>query len=77
MRGQFLIYTLHREPHNIIVAAVERRHTYISYPLLDAIGACLVKGFVLVYIMFDFSVRQLFECNIRSYGETALLLACR
>ena len=76
MRGQFLVDTLNRKSHYVIIAAAECRHTYVSYPFLNAIGACLVIRLVLVYIIVYLGVRQLFEGYVCCYRKTALLLAC-
>ena len=44
---QFLINALHGQAHHVKVASVKRSHTYVTYPLLYAVSASLVKGFIM------------------------------
>ena len=53
------------EAHDVEIGAVNGGATYITYPLLNAIGTCFVKGFIAVYIITDFFVREVFEGDVR------------
>lgn len=70
---QLGIDALHRQTHNIIVAAVKARNTDISYPLLNAIGSSLVEGVVGFYIMTYLIIGELLEGDIGGDRERALL----
>jgi hypothetical protein len=70
---QLGIDALHRQPHNIIIAAIEARNTDISYPLLNAIGSSLVEGVVGFYIMMYLIIGEQLEGDIGGDRERALL----
>ena len=53
------------EAHDVEIRAVNGGASYITYPLLNAIGTCFVKGFIAVYIITDFFVGQVFEGDVR------------
>ena len=73
---QLGIDALHRQPHNIIIAAIEARNTDISYPLLNAIGSSLVEGVVGFYIMTYLIIGELLEGDIGGDRERTLLARC-
>ena len=62
------------QSHDVEVAAVELCHTDIAYPLLDAVGTCLVEGTVMGDVIVDFVVAQLLEGDVGQYGEGLLAL---
>ena len=70
---QLGIDALHRQAHNIIIAAIEARNTDISYPLLNAIGSSLVEGVVGFYIMMYLIIGEQLEGDIGGDRERALL----
>ena len=68
---QLGIDALNGQTHHIVVAAIEARNAYITYPLLNAIGSCLVEGAIGGDVMMDLVISKLLEGDISS-GEIIL-----
>ena len=61
---------MHREPHDIVKAAVDTAYAYGAYPLLYSVGPRLVERMVMAHIFLDFIVGNGSEFDGRQCFKT-------
>ena len=73
---KFLIKSLYRQPHNIIITSRNILHSDKANPLLHPIGAGFIHRLELIYIISDFLFAQFGKTNLRLGGKTSLPFRC-
>ena len=61
---QLGVDALYGQAHDIVIAAVKTCDTNIAYPLLNAVGAGLVEGAIMLDIMLYLGIAELLEGDV-------------